>query len=394
AVTALNPHGGEHGLLSHGEEDRIAAAVKEARNESILVDGPLSPDTLHRWLNRYDLIIFMYHDQGSIPFKLLARGKGVNWTIGLPFVRTSVDHGTGFDIAGRGLASPSSLVEAMRFAAWAVRQAKSRRKVELPADPFADKPPDNEKTATYESLAPLYDHIMKHVDYQLWKRYLIKLFERYGVRYDYLLELATGTGRLAELLVRAKIRVVSLDRSRSMLGIARERLGKSGSPPPLVAGDMTRLPFAAKFPAVICLYDSINYLTTRDKLQECLREVRRVLEPGGHFIFDVTTEANSLRHFSRELTFEETADFCYVRRSHYDVLRKVQHNDFTIFTRRGNVFTRTYEAHRQKIYSVPEIVEAARRAGLEFVDALSGFTFEPATKRSTRIHFIFRRGQD
>jgi 4-hydroxythreonine-4-phosphate dehydrogenase len=127
AVAGLNPHAGEQGLFGQEEREEIAPAVAAARTEGIDATGPLPPDTLFYRAARgeFDFVIAMYHDQGHIAVKLRHFGQAVNVTVGLPIIRTSVDHGTAFDIAGKGIASPRSLVEAVRVA---VRLARRRGK--------------------------------------------------------------------------------------------------------------------------------------------------------------------------------------------------------------------------------------------------------------------------
>ncbi|MEJ2031949.1 MAG: 4-hydroxythreonine-4-phosphate dehydrogenase PdxA [Deltaproteobacteria bacterium] len=119
AVAGFNPHAGESGLFGDEEERVIGPAVSEARARGWQINGPLPPDTVFHQAaaGRYDAVVCMYHDQGLIPFKLLHFEDGVNVTLGLPIVRTSVDHGTAYDIAGRGVASPASLRAACRLAA-------------------------------------------------------------------------------------------------------------------------------------------------------------------------------------------------------------------------------------------------------------------------------------
>jgi len=124
AVAGLNPHAGDGGLLGDADSEAIAPAVERARREGTDAVGPESPDTVYVQAagGTYDCVVSMYHDQGHIPIKMLgfAGGEavsGVNVTIGLPVVRTSVDHGTAFDIAGEGVASETSLVEAVEVAA-------------------------------------------------------------------------------------------------------------------------------------------------------------------------------------------------------------------------------------------------------------------------------------
>ena len=119
AVAGLNPHAGEHGVIGSEDDAVLRPAVEAARGRGLDVSGPLPADTVFGRAARgdFDVVIACYHDQGLIPVKLLAFGRAVNVTLGLPIIRTSVDHGTAFDIAGRGVADHSSLVEAIGLAA-------------------------------------------------------------------------------------------------------------------------------------------------------------------------------------------------------------------------------------------------------------------------------------
>jgi len=118
AVAALNPHAGEGGMFGDEETRWILPAIDQARREGLEVSGPYPPDTLfyHAAKGRYDDVVCMYHDQGLIPFKMVHFTDGVNTTLGLPIIRTSVDHGTAYDIAGNGTADPGSLIAAIRMA--------------------------------------------------------------------------------------------------------------------------------------------------------------------------------------------------------------------------------------------------------------------------------------
>jgi len=118
AVAGLNPHAGEGGLFGSEEQQIIGPAIAAARAEGIAASGPFAPDTVFMRARRgeFDVVVAMTHDHGLIPVKYLGVEQGVNVTLGLPFVRTSPDHGTAFDIAGRGIADPASLVSAIRAA--------------------------------------------------------------------------------------------------------------------------------------------------------------------------------------------------------------------------------------------------------------------------------------
>ena len=119
AVAALNPHAGEHGLMGTEDDEVLAPAIAASRAAGIDVSGPHPADTVFLRAHRgeFDAVVACYHDQGLIPVKLLAFGQAVNVTLGLPIVRTSVDHGTAFDIAGTGGADPGSMIAAVRLAA-------------------------------------------------------------------------------------------------------------------------------------------------------------------------------------------------------------------------------------------------------------------------------------
>jgi 4-hydroxythreonine-4-phosphate dehydrogenase len=127
AVTSLNPHAGEDGLFGNEEQTIIRPAVELVRREGVNVEGPLPNDTLfyHALQGQYDAVVAMYHDQGHIALKTVGFQRAVNVTLGLPIVRTSVAHGTAFDIAWKGLADPSSLISAVRVGAQLVAGGKS-----------------------------------------------------------------------------------------------------------------------------------------------------------------------------------------------------------------------------------------------------------------------------
>jgi 4-hydroxythreonine-4-phosphate dehydrogenase len=129
AVAGLNPHAGESGLFGLEDKKVIQPAVEDAKNDGLLVDGPFPADTIfyHAINGKFDAVVAMYHDQGLIPMKLLNFSDSVNITLGLPIIRTSVDHGTAYDIVGKGVADPSSLIAAIKMAA---EIANTRRKAQ------------------------------------------------------------------------------------------------------------------------------------------------------------------------------------------------------------------------------------------------------------------------
>ncbi len=126
AVCGLNPHAGEEGIFGDEERKVIIPAIEKAKKKGVECDGPVSADTVYNKAVRggYDVVVAMYHDQGAIPLKFHAFETGVNITLGIPFVRTSPDHGTAYDIAGKGIANPHSMMEAIKMA---VKMSKCNR---------------------------------------------------------------------------------------------------------------------------------------------------------------------------------------------------------------------------------------------------------------------------
>jgi 4-hydroxythreonine-4-phosphate dehydrogenase len=124
AVCGLNPHAGEGGEMGTEEQTTVGPAVQAARRRGIDAVGPLSADALfhYAYKGEYDAVVAMYHDQGLVPLKMIGFDTGINWTLGLPFIRTSPDHGTAYDIAGQGKANPSSMIAAIRLAKQLARQ--------------------------------------------------------------------------------------------------------------------------------------------------------------------------------------------------------------------------------------------------------------------------------
>jgi len=126
AILGLNPHASDNGNIGNEELNIILPAVKTLREDGIEITNPLSPDTAFNRYKDFDIYVAMYHDQGLIPLKLLCFRKAVNITLGLPFIRTSPDHGTGYDIAGKNIADPSSTIEAIKLAI-SLNKVKSNR---------------------------------------------------------------------------------------------------------------------------------------------------------------------------------------------------------------------------------------------------------------------------
>lgn len=242
----------------------------------------------------------------------------------------------------------------------------------------------------YDALAPIYDRIMSHVDYGAWLRLVVRVVEKYlhGKKAD-ILELGAGSGALAELFDGEGFGgYTGSDRSPAMCRVARSR------GVPLICADCRAVPIRRTYDLVLFLYDGINYLQNLAEYAALFAEAGRCLKPGGLFLFDITTEANSLRHFSAYLEFEDFGDCAYVRRSYYNKETASQHNDFTIFRRCGPdpvLYEKAVENHVQAVFGAPAIARTVPDALFTIEGIWDGFSFRHYRSHSERIHFLLKK---
>jgi SAM-dependent methyltransferase len=250
---------------------------------------------------------------------------------------------------------------------------------------------------SYKYIAPYYDWIMAHVDYDGWGRHLSRLWNKFGSEPSAILELAAGTCPFASRRVYPRgARVVYTDLSPFMLrrdgAAADARSGGSARTLQKVAANAMALPFKSSFDLCVMIYDALNYLMFEDDVLRCLSEALRVLEPGGLFIFDVTTEANSRRHFEDTLDYGELEGCTYVRASRYDRDARVQSNEFTFFTaEEGGLWSKRVESHQQRIYRISRLRALARKAGFKVAGCFEGFTLRPGREVSERVHLVLKK---
>ena len=238
----------------------------------------------------------------------------------------------------------------------------------------------------YTTLAAHYDAVMAHVDYPDWAQHYRRLWRLVRNRPPRrVLELAAGTGRLAAHGPFRNAFTVHTDLAPEMLRLAHV--------PHRAACDARVLPFAAaRFDAVLMAYDSLNYLTRPGDLESCFAEVRRVLEPGGLFLFDVTTAACSRRWFADTVDVMDTPAGTAIRHSRYDAETRTQLNLFTFFTEGPDGrFDRAEEVHRQRIWPAAFLKKTARAAGFTVHACLAEFTLEPGGDRADRLHFVLQK---
>lgn len=239
----------------------------------------------------------------------------------------------------------------------------------------------------YTSFAAAYDTMMANVDYVRWANYVQKLFAHYNVRPRRILDMACGTGSTTILLAEKGYEMSGTDRAMEMLISARSKANEKGLPIHLWQQDMRDLAVAKPYDAVLCLYDSINYITTAEEMKQVFTRVSESLVPQGMFIFDVTTEYNIVKHFDRQTFAESNEDYSYIWRNLYFHKEKLCKTVLTFFLREGADFCRYEELHVQKIYAVAEIKRFLEQTGYKLLSSFDAFTFNRWGKLSERINF-------
>jgi len=234
---------------------------------------------------------------------------------------------------------------------------------------------------------------MAHVQYEEWFGLVLRVIKRYGsTPLPRILELGGGTGVLARMLSQEGFRCQSSDLSFDMCRVARSRRLDS-----VVCANGLALPFKPTFEMVLFLYDGINYLMTQQEFSGLFEEVDSVLQPGGLFLFDVTTAANSLRYFSDYADYEDLGDYYYSRHSYFESDARIQHNYFTIFRqepREPTLFRKFTEHHMQRVFAPEMLRRFIPSERFELIGIWDNFSFRRYTSGSERIHFLLRKKKE
>jgi len=241
----------------------------------------------------------------------------------------------------------------------------------------------------YDALAPIYDRLMYHVEYDEWVSLIGRIISKFSsVKSPAIYEIGGGTGLLGQRLVAEGYSYQGSDFSFQMCQEAKSK----GLP--FFCADGRSLPLKQKFDLVIFLYDGINYLLTLEEYASLFSQVANILPKGGLFLFDITTETNSISHFIDYLDFEDYGDYSFVRRSYYDDTKTTQYNEFTIFKldqKKPPLYQKYKEHHEQKVFPVKLLEETIPRSHFHIVGIYDGYTFRKYSSRSERIHFLLKK---
>lgn len=240
----------------------------------------------------------------------------------------------------------------------------------------------------YQALAPIYDRMMNHVEYDEWALLIKKILKKYSTAIKpSVLELGGGTALLAQSLEKLNVSYFGSDLSFSMCQQAQKKSF------PFFCCDCRHIAVKKKFDLIIFLYDGINYLQTLQEYSQLFNEVHYCLQDNGLFLFDITTETNSLRHFYDFLDFEDFGDSSYVRHSYYDPECCIQFNDFTIFQKfkDNDLFQKFSELHIQKVFPAKSIEEQIPPSKFKIIGIWDDISFRKCSAKSERIHFLIKK---
>jgi ubiquinone/menaquinone biosynthesis C-methylase UbiE len=239
----------------------------------------------------------------------------------------------------------------------------------------------------YTRFAYAYDVMMENVDYVGWADYVEKLFSLYNYRPKRLLNIACGTGSIDILLAQKGYEMSGIDLAFEMIALARKKAEQKGVHLNLWQQDMRQLTVSKPFDALLCLYDSINYMTTENDLKTVFIKASEALVPQGMFIFDVTTERNIVEHFHMRTFAENNRDFSYIWKNLYVYKEKLCKTVLTFFLKEDDCYKKYDEYHVQKIFSADQVKNLLEEAGFKLLSSYDTFTFNKYGRSSDRINF-------
>lgn len=255
----------------------------------------------------------------------------------------------------------------------------------------------------YTGFAQVYDEFMDNIPYDEWSRYVISLLNEYHIEKGIVADLGCGTGNVTEYLAGAGYDMIGIDNSEEMLMLAREKVMDNEQKILYLLQDMREFELYGTVSAFVSICDSMNYILNADDLLKVFKLVNNYLEPKGLFIFDLNTRYKYEKILADNTFAENREDCSFIWENYYDSETRINQYDLAVFVKddmeeegdeeEGEIFYRFQETHYQRAYSLEEIKELLKKAGMEFVTAYDAFTKEAPKENSERIYVIVREGR-
>ncbi|WP_425448174.1 class I SAM-dependent DNA methyltransferase [Dethiothermospora halolimnae] len=244
---------------------------------------------------------------------------------------------------------------------------------------------------SYNQFAFIYDKLMTaDISYKKWHDYIEMIFSKYNKSINTILEMACGTGNLTSYLAKEDYMITCFDISQEMLSIAQDKL-KNNRNVKLYKRDMVDFSFNKKYDSILCMCDSINYITDKEELLAVFKNVYKHLNDDGIFIFDINSYYKLNNIIGNNTFVHDDDNVFYVWENIYDAEKEICQFYLTFFVKEGDTYKRFDEEHLERAYKLEEIIELLNRAGFKDIDAYHEFTFEEVMDKSERINFVVKK---
>jgi 2-polyprenyl-3-methyl-5-hydroxy-6-metoxy-1,4-benzoquinol methylase len=242
----------------------------------------------------------------------------------------------------------------------------------------------------YNEFAQYYDLLMSDVDYDEWTAYVLNILKKYKTSHRDILEMACGTGNIAVNMAKYGYNVTAFDLSGDMLAVASNKATKNNVYIKFLCQDMRDININNSYGIILCLCDSINYITDHDDLMSVFTWVYKHLKDDGIFIFDINS-SYKLRNIIGDNTFTyNEAEIVYIWDNYLTENNSVEFY-LTFFAKQGELYRRFDEVHEEKIYEVDEMISFLKHAGFKYISTNEAFSFDCDDENSERINFIVRK---
>lgn len=246
----------------------------------------------------------------------------------------------------------------------------------------------NNRMEAYTDFAQVYDVFMDNAPYGEWHEYLHQTLRKYGIEKELVLDLGCGTGTLTERFAIDGYDMIGVDNSEEMLNIAIKKKDISGHEILYLLQDMREFELYGTVKAVICICDSLNYLLTKEDVLQTFRLVNNYLDPGGIFIFDFNTVYKYCEVIGDTTIAENREECSFIWENYYHEEERINEYDLTLFFREGERYRKFSETHYQRGYTVEEMTELVKNAGLSLLEICDAQTHGPVNEHSERVYMI------
>ncbi len=244
-----------------------------------------------------------------------------------------------------------------------------------------------ENMSSYNEFAEVYDLFMEDVDYRAWSRYVVEIFDRYGIKPGRILDTACGTGNITIPLAQRGYELWGLDLSEDMLSIAESKARALKQKIRFLNQDMIKMNLKEKFEAVLCMCDGVNYIHDEKGLSDYFDAVYKALDKKGIFIFDISSY-NKIRYILGNNTFhEEKNNKHYIWNNNFDESSDTVEMELIFFVPQGSLYRKFEEHHVQKAHKCEQVLQLLEKAGFENIRSFEEFSFDKPTEDSDRIFF-------